>query len=335
MPSCDNKERTKYFGTENWVRGIEEGRKHIRSFDNKHKLQNRKIWSINDSIASLSMTIFLVLPLLIHGLAEASENNETPTSSMEDQLEHLHLIPSDLPSDLYSPEDGEDLEEEDASLYYNLEYPNDSEDAPYAPRQQRASSMYLRNGKRAGNMYLRSGRASSMLLRAGKRSIQSSANVEAFDDGEDTALDEKTKRAQSMLLRAGKRGNSMLLRAGKRGNSMLLRAGKRAGGTMYLRAGKRSDVIDDHLCFYIDCSFQNFKRAGNSMLLRAGKRAKGNMYLRAGKRSNPVAMKKAGSMYLRAGKRSLDADAGKRAGNSMLLRAGKRAIDSMYLRSGK
>ena len=40
-------------------------------------------------------------------------------------------------------------------------------------------------------------------------------------------------------------------------------------------------------------------------------------------------------MYLRAGKRSVDADAGKRAGNSMLLRAGKRAIDSMYLRSGK
>lgn len=39
---------------------------------------------------------------------------------MEDQLEQLHLIPSDLPSDLYSTEDGEDLEEEDVPLYYNL-----------------------------------------------------------------------------------------------------------------------------------------------------------------------------------------------------------------------
>ena len=38
---------------------------------------------------------------------------------MEDQLEHLHLTPSDLPSDLYSPEDGEDLEE-DVPIYYNL-----------------------------------------------------------------------------------------------------------------------------------------------------------------------------------------------------------------------
>ena len=100
MPSCDNKERydtfffeylgkplvirtsnliyffisdrTKYFGTEDWVRGIEEVGKHIRSFDNKPKRQNRKNCSINDSIASLSMTIFLVLPLLIQGLAEAS-----------------------------------------------------------------------------------------------------------------------------------------------------------------------------------------------------------------------------------------------------------------------
>ena len=39
---------------------------------------------------------------------------------MEDQLEHLHLTPSDLPSDPYSTEDGEDLEEEGAPLYYNL-----------------------------------------------------------------------------------------------------------------------------------------------------------------------------------------------------------------------
>ena len=39
---------------------------------------------------------------------------------MEDQLEHLHLTPSDLPSDLDSAEDGENLEEEDVPLYYNL-----------------------------------------------------------------------------------------------------------------------------------------------------------------------------------------------------------------------
>ena len=51
------------------------------------------------------------------------ENNDIPTSSIEDQLEQLHLIPSGLPSDSYSPEDhgyddGENSEEE----YHNYGY---------------------------------------------------------------------------------------------------------------------------------------------------------------------------------------------------------------------
>jgi len=341
MPLCDSKKRIEYWGDIDWVQGCEEGRKQC---EDRLGRRNRKICSSYSTFLNLSMAMLLVLPLIIDVLVVASETNDVPTSSIEDQLEQLHLNPSGLPSDSYSPEDhgyddGDNSEEEYHNYGYDpLEYPNEFEELLYAPRQQRASSMYLRNGKRAGNMYLRSGRASSMLLRAGKRSIQSDSNLEDSEDEDDTAFEEKSKRAQSMLLRAGKRGNSMLLRAGKRagGNMMLLRAGKRAGGTMYLRAGKRSDDDHlDHLCLYVDCSLQNFKRAGNSMLLRAGKRGKGNMYLRAGKRSIPVAMKKAGSMYLRAGKRSPDPDSGKRAGNSMLLRAGKRAIDSMYLRSGK
>ena len=206
------------------------------------------------------------------------------------------------------------------------------------PRYQRAipPDMLLRAGKRASP-------PSNPMLSDEDEEQQSFTLDEliSFIDGNRDLFDLKTKKAQTMLLRAGKRSpllqgkrSSMLLRAGRSGrNTMLLRAGKRASG-MYLRAGKRSSDIASK-CPYNDCSllpifYQHYAR------LPLTKRG-GSMYLRAGKRSLAGAPqeKKAGSMYLRAGKRSLDFDSGKRAKSSMLLRAGKRGGNSMLLRSGK
>lgn len=221
-------------------------------------------------------------------------------------------------------------------------------------RARRGPSMYLRAGKRAGNMYLRAGRGSDMFLRTGKRAakrligFQAHPNYHQIND----YLEEENLHNQ---VEAGKRGGTnMLLRAGRGvGNTMYLRSGKRAGGDMYLRAGKRSDnkVFLPHLCLNGGCDdistvaedimLTKTKKIGNDMLLRAGKR-KGNMYLRTGKRSlaNIGTSKKAGNMYLRTGKRADDNNYERnptlyqREGNRMYLRSGKIA-GNLYWMAGK
>lgn len=308
------------------------------------------------SILQLTIGSILFLPLISLNATvcaltvRATGNNDAinSISSADDGYQ-----PSYIPSHLFFPGE-DDYDNKDASgedVGQNMGDYNALENEPSGNIEE------LRSVKRAGmnTMYLRSGRAANMLLRAGKRSNLPNDNIQSDEDVDEEA-DEKIKRAQSMLLRTGKRsGSSMLLRAGRSpmllragrsamllragrasGGNMLLRAGKRAAGTMYLRAGKRFD--DTNLCLHMDCSllalhaFQGDeispklkKSSANGMLLRAGKRAKGNMYLRAGKRSNADhdATKKAGSMYLRAGKRSLEPFSGKRAGLDMLLRNGK------------
>lgn len=327
----------------------------------------------------LTLASILVLSFLtknIHGLTISPEtindlhSLSDGSNSPEDYKEHA--VDDDEISETtgYQPLDQshynflEESSNEEGDEYLQDSNPPassvDFEAIPYQallpPREQRGSSMYLRTG-----------RAANMLLRAGKRSLQSSNEIMNNEDSEEAdshtenETDEKLKRAQNMLLRAGKRSNmllrtgrsDMLLRAGRSnmllrtgrggGNTMLLRAGKRGGSTMYLRAGKRSHMnLYDLLPLYQENGILP-KMKKSDMILRAGKRQRGNMYLRAGKRSIPRT-KKEGSMYLRAGKRARmypysnyqsEQGYGKRVGNSMLLRAGKRAGDLMYLRAGR
>merc|ERR1712051_43397 len=256
------------------------------------------LWKSNNkfcicSFFHLMISTSLLLPLIIGNAAVGGTT--IPIESVEDELTALG---DQSTSDVLEQENDQMVDPEYSQD--TQEQQDDLDDFPLYQAQNFIDPRYQR------------AIPPDMLLRAGKREFPPSNPMLSDEDEEqqDITLDElisfidgdrdlKTKKAQTMLLRAGKR--SPLLQ-GKR-SSMLLRAG---------RSGR------------------------NTMLLRAGKRAAG-MYLRAGKRSSAglPQEKKAGSMYLRAGKRSLDFDSGKRAKSSMLLRAGKRGRDSMLLRAGK
>merc|ERR1712051_781009 len=256
------------------------------------------LWKSNNkfcicSFFHLMISTSLLLPLIIGNAAVGGTT--IPIESVEDELTALG---DQSTSDVLEQENDQMVDPEYSQD--TQEQQDDLDDFPLYQAQNFIDPRYQR------------AIPPDMLLRAGKRASPPSNPMLSDEDEEqqDITLDElislidgdrdlKTKKAQTMLLRAGKR--SPLLQ-GKR-SSMLLRAG---------RSGR------------------------NTMLLRAGKRAAG-MYLRAGKRSSAglPQEKKAGSMYLRAGKRSLDFDSGKRAKSSMLLRAGKRGRDSMLLRAGK
>merc|ERR1712051_102946 len=308
------------------------------------------LWKSNNrfcicSLFHLMISTSLLLPLIIGNVAVGGTT--IPIESVEDELTALG---DQSTSDVLEQENDQMVDPEYSQD--TQEQQDDLDDFPLYQAQNFIDPRYQR------------AIPPDMLLRAGKRAFPPSNPMLSDEDEEqqDITLDElisfidgdrdlKTKKAQTMLLRAGKRSpmllragkrspllqgkrSSMLLRAGRSGrNTMLLRAGKRAAG-MYLRAGKRSSDIASK-CPYNDCSllpifYQHYAR------LPLTKRG-GSMYLRAGKRSSAGAPqeKKAGNMYLRAGKRSLDFDSGKRAKSSMLLRAGKRGRDSMLLRAGK
>merc|ERR1712051_534947 len=274
------------------------------------------LWKSNNkfcicSFFHLMISTSLLLPLIIGNAAVGGTT--VPIESVEDELTALgDQSTSDVleheNDQMVDPEYSQDTQEQQDDLD---DFPLYQAQNFIDPRYQRAIPP-------------------DMLLRAGKRAFPPSNPMLSDEDEEqqDITLDElisfidgdrdlKTKKAQTMLLRAGKRSP---LPQGKR-SSMLLRAGKRSP----LLQGKRSSML-----------LRAGRSGRNTMLLRAGKRAAG-MYLRAGKRSSAglPQEKKAGSMYLRAGKRSLDFDSGKRAKSSMLLRAGKRGRDSMLLRAGK
>merc|ERR1712110_321962 len=298
------------------------------------------LWKSNNSFCicsffHLMISTSLLLPLIIGNVAVGGTT--IPIENVEDELTALG---DQSTSDVLEQENDQMVDPEYSQD--TQEQQDDLDDFPLYQAQNFIDPRYQR------------AIPPDMLLRAGKRASLPSNPMLSDEDEEqqDITLDElisfidgdrdlKTKKAQTMLLRAGKRSpllqgkrSSMLLRAGRSGrNTMLLRAGKRAAG-MYLRAGKRSSDIASK-CPYNDCSllpifYQHYAR------LPLTKRG-GSMYLRAGKRSSAGVPqeKKAGSMYLRAGKRSLDFDSGKRAKSSMLLRAGKRGRDSMLLRAGK
>merc|ERR1711997_68352 len=298
------------------------------------------LWKSNNrfcicSFFHLMISTSLLLPLIIGNVAV--RGTPVPIESVEDELTAL------------GDQSTSDVLEQENDQMVDPEYSQDTQE-----RQDDLDDFPLYQAQNFIDPRYQRAIPPDMLLRAGKRASPPSNPMLSDEDEEQQGMtldelisfidgdrDLKTKKAQTMLLRAGKRSpllqgkrSSMLLRAGRSGrNTMLLRAGKRASG-MYLRAGKRSSDIASK-CPYNDCSllpifYQHYAR------LPLTKRG-GSMYLRAGKRSLAGAPqeKKAGSMYLRAGKRSLDFDSGKRAKSSMLLRAGKRGGDSMLLRSGK
>merc|ERR1712223_632386 len=295
------------------------------------------LWKSNNrfcicSLFHLMISTSLLLPLIIGNVAVGGTT--IPIESVEDELTALgDQSTSDVleqeNDQMVDPEYSQDTQEQQDDLG---DFPLYQAQNFIDPRYQRAIPP-------------------DMLLRAGKRASPPSNPILSDEDEEQQGItldelisfidgdrDLKTKKAQTMLLRAGKRSPLLV---GKR-TSMLLRAGKRSP----LLQGKRSSML-----------LRAGRSGRNTMLLRAGKRASG-MYLRAGKRSSDIASKcpyndcsllpifyqhyarlpltkRGGSMYLRAGKRSLDFDSGKRAKSSMLLRAGKRGRDSMLLRAGK
>merc|ERR1712051_1055742 len=287
------------------------------------------LWKSNNkfcicSFFHLMISTSLLLPLIIGNAAVGGTT--IPIESVEDELTALG---DQSTSDVLEQENDQMVDPEYSQD--TQEQQDDLDDFPLYQAQNFIDPRYQR------------AIPPDMLLRAGKRAFPPSNPMLSDEDEEqqDITLNElisfidgdrdlKTKKAQTMLLRAGKR--SPLLQ-GKR-SSMLLRTGRSGRNTMLLRAGKRSSDIASK-CPYNDCSllpifYQHYAR------LPLTKRG-GSMYLRAGKRSSAGVPqeKKAGSMYLRAGKRSLDFDSGKRAKSSMLLRAGKRGRDSMLLRAGK